>query len=408
MEERSMPIGKVITGVIGAILVAVLLIFSGKIFENVGADEIVVIQDPIDGELHWYTTPGIKYQNFGKSTHYPKSFQYWFSEKTDQGEDGNQSIKIRFNDGGHAMISGSVRCDLPLDDQHLTLIHMKYGSADALEHEMIRTVYEKAVYMSGPLMSSKESYAEKRNELINFIEDQAGLGVYKTQSREDKGIDPMTGVQKTITVVELVRDSSAKGGIARQEDSPLATFGIHTYNLSINSIKYDENVEAQITTQQKAIMQVQTAIAEAKQAEQKAITAEKEGQAEAAKAKWEQEVIKAKVVTEAEQNKEVAKLDKEAAVFKKEEQILLGQGEAERKRLVMNADGALERKLETYERVMGRYSEAIGKQKWVPEVEFNNAGNGQKQSNAAQDLLQMFSVKTAKDLSLDLGVKSNK
>ena len=31
-------------------------------------------------------------------------------------------------------------------------------------------------------------------------------------------------------------------------------------------------------------------------------------------------------------------------------EILLGQGESERKRLVLNADGALAQKLETYER----------------------------------------------------------
>ena len=117
-------------------------------------------------------------------------------------------------------------------------------------------------------------------------------------------------------------------------------------------------------------MYVQTAIAAAKKAEQNAITVEKQGEAEAMKAKWDQEVIKARAVTESEQKKEVAKLDKEAAEFKKQELILLGQGEAERKKLVMNADGALEKKLEVYKEVNLRYAEAIEKYKgnWVPSV----------------------------------------
>ena len=34
--------------------------------------------------------------------------------------------------------------------------------------------------MTGPLMSSKESYAEKRNELLRLMEDQVQRGVYRT------------------------------------------------------------------------------------------------------------------------------------------------------------------------------------------------------------------------------------
>lgn len=40
--------------------------------------------------------------------------------------------------------------------------------------------------MTGPLMSSKESYAEKRTNLIRFIEDQISNGVYKTAQKDIK------------------------------------------------------------------------------------------------------------------------------------------------------------------------------------------------------------------------------
>src|SRR6187402_3032671 len=62
-------------------------------------------------------------------------------------------------------------------------------------------------------------------------------------------------------------------------------------------------------------MQVQTAIANSKKAEQDAITTELQGKAAAAKAKWEQEVIKAQAITQAQQEKEVAALNAETALL---------------------------------------------------------------------------------------------
>lgn len=388
------------TTLIAFILTAVLW---GSIVENVPADKIVIIQDPIDGDLHCHSEPGMVQQRFGKVTMYDKSFQYWFSAQADQGGTGDASIGLRFNDGGHGKISGSVRIDVPMCGEKMIALHVKYGSQKAIESDIIRTTFERAVYMTGPLMSSKESYAEKRNYMIASIEDQAINGVYKQTTKEEKGIDPISGKEKTVTKVKLVKDVSAPNGLARQEVSPLTTFGLRASNLSINKVKYDKTVETQIRKQQESIMAVQTAIADAKKAEQDAIKAEKEGEARAAVAKWNQEEIKATMVTKAEQERDVAKLEKEAAGFTKAKEILLGQGEAERKKLVMKADGALEKKLATYEKVSQMYATAIATYKgdWVPRVQMG--GNGST-SNGAQDLINMLSAKTAQELALDLSI----
>jgi len=405
-NKKGMSIMKLASIVLTILLVLGIIIFSGKIFQNVNADQIVVIQDPVDGDLHWYTMAGLKFQKWGKVTPYIKSSQYWFSQQEDQGGNADQSIKIRFNDGGHAKISGSYRWELPLNDTSLTRLHSKFGSMKAVEQELIRPVLEKSVYMTGPLMSSKQSYAETRNDLISFIEDQAKFGIYKTISEEIKGIDKLTGVEKTITVVKRVLDTNAPGGFARQEKSPFQTFGIKTYNLSINSVVYDSTVETQIKSQQGAIMDVQTAIANAKKAEQNAITAEKNGQAEAAKAKWAQEKIKATEVTKAEQRRDVARLDKEAAEYTKQEEILLGQGEAERKRLVMNADGALAQKLDKWLEAQKAWASAAAayQGQWVPSTIIGE-GAGGKGYNGAQTFMDLMGMKAARDLSLDMSIK---
>ncbi len=295
------------------LLALVLFIFSGKMVENVDNSEIVIIQSAFTGKVSIYTTPGPVLQSFGIATHYKKSNQFWFSKKRDETKGEDQSIKIRFNDGGHGTISGSVRWYMPSDEKAILKLHTDFGSHDAVEQQLIRQVVTKAVYMTGPLMSSKESSAEKRNDLLSFIEDQSINGVYRTKQEDVKVHDDLMNVDKTATVVKIVTDE--KNMPLRQEVSSVKVYGISLQGLALNAIDYDSEVENQIKVQQQAYMQVQTAIANSKKAEQDAITTELQGKAAAAKAKWEQEVIKAQAITQAQQQKEVAALEAQTALL---------------------------------------------------------------------------------------------
>ncbi len=396
-----MDLKKVILGVMAGILLVFTLFMAPKIWEDVDAGEVVVIQDPFDGELHVYKEPGFVLQMLGKATHYRKSNQFWFSAAKAEGEP-NLSIPVKWNDGGHATISGSVRYDLSMDDKQIIKIHSIFGSQDALESQLIKTNIEKAVYMTGPLMTSKESYAEKRNDLIYYIEDQASRGVYKTKQREAKEIDQLTNEEKTITRVEVQLGSNNTP--LRQEVSPITTYGIKLYNISINGITYDQNVEKQIQTQQQAIMNVQTAIANAKRAEQDAITIAKQGEANAAEAKWEQEVIKAKIVTEAQAAKDVAVLAVQTAELNKRKAILEGEGEAAKKRLVMQADGALDQKLQAYITVQGYWAKAFSEYTGnITPLMMNGAGAGA--ANGWNSQMDFMNLKALKDLQLDMSNK---
>ena len=408
-------VGKIFAGIAVVVLVT-LLILSKNMFENVDAGEIVVIQSPISGTLNWYNTPGVKPQWFGGVTSYQKRDQFWFSSAQDQGLPEDQSLRVRFNDGGHATISGSISWEMPLDEGHLNMIRAQYGTHSAVAQQLIRTVVEKAVYMTGPLMSSKESYAEKRNDLLMFIEDQVEHGVYRTETISEQHPDPMTGALRTINVVKLITDEGGKP--VRAAASPLEDFGIKTFNLSINEIQYDPEVEKQIQTQQQAMMQVQIAVAEAKKAEQAAITAEKNGQAAAMTTKWAQEAIKAQKVTEAEQEKEVAtisatqrlevaRLNAQAAEQYKIEQTKRGEGDAAYKELVMTADGALNQKLEALVKINQAYASAIqGYQgNWVPGVVYGGGSTvGQTAGSGAQQLIDLLTAKTARDMGIDMAV----
>ena len=267
--------GKISAALVGIVLLLALSLF-GQIFENVDADEFTVIQSPA-GTLRWYMTPGWKWQGFGKVTTYRIRSIYEIDSK------------MRFNDGAHGTLTGSIQYELPRDEGQLTQLHTKFGSQEAIQNQLVKTIVDKAVYMTGPLMSSKESYAEKRNALISYVEDQVENGVYRTRQREERQKDTITGTEKTVTIVEIVLDN---GVPKRQEQAVLTPFGIKPFNFSISELKYEDAVEKQIQAQQQATMDVQTAMAQARKAEQDSLTVEKQGQATAARSKWERKLLK--------------------------------------------------------------------------------------------------------------------
>lgn len=389
-----------VSAVVGLVL---LLSLGGNILENLDASDQMVIQSP-SGSMTTFASPGWKPQWWGRVTKYHKRTNFNFLA-TDK--DHGAAIPIRFNDAGNGWISGTIAYELPTDEATFLRLHALYGSQQAVERDLVQPAVTKAVYMTGPLMSSKESYADRRAEILALIDDQIKHGVYRTRSLQRREIDPLTKSERTVAFVEIVRDSF--GVPLRSDRSPLEEFGIRTMNLSINRIPYSPEVENQIKTQQEMTMAVQTAMAEAKQAEQAALTAEQNGRAQAAKAKWDQEVIKATEVTAAEKALAVARLDVQTAEAEKRANILRGEGEAAAKQLIMNADGALDPKLKTWLESQKAWADAFAnfQGQLVPGVVWGGGASGSPASGATQ-FMEIMGAQAARQLNLDMTIPSGK
>jgi hypothetical protein len=401
----SNPLVKLATRVVGGLIVLfiVVWVFSGTMI-TVQADEIVIKQDVLGGQLHVWDTPGPHAVLWGSVTRYKRSAQLWFSSRQDEGKTTDDSIKVRFNDGGHGNISGSLRYSLPPDPNRMITLHQTYHSMEAIDHELVRQVVNKGVYMSGPLMSSRESYAEKRADLINYITDQIQFGVYRTEHEQMKTTDPLTGQEKVVDIVRPKQNDHFPNGIEREEESPIQRFGMTATNITINGIEYDPVVEAQIKQQQEAIMAVQQAIVNAKKAEQDTLTVEQQGKAAAAKAKWDQEVEKATAVTaaekekavavtQAEKDKEVAALALETAKLNAQQTVTTAKADSDAKKLAVQANNNLQDRLDAYVKVMEAWATAYGAQRQTPDVQLGGgAGAG---TAAAMDIL---AVKAAREL----------
>jgi regulator of protease activity HflC (stomatin/prohibitin superfamily) len=386
-------------------LVIVAWVFSGTMI-TIQADEIVIKQDLVGGQLHVWDTPGPHAVLWGTVTRYKRSAQLWFSAKEDEGKKTDDSIKVRFNDGGHGNISGSLRYTLPTEQSKMVTLHQTYHSMEAIDHELVRQVVNKGVFMSGPLMSSRESYAEKRADLINYITDQIQFGVYRTEHDQVKTNDPLTGQEKIVDIVRPKQNDHFPNGIEREEESPIQRFGMRASNITINGIDYDPVVEAQIKQQQEAIMAVQQAIVNARKAEQDALTVEQQGKAAAAKAKWDQEVEKATAVTsaekdkavavtQAEKDKDVAALALETAKLNAQQTVTSAKADADAKKLAVQANHNLQERIDAYVKVMEAWATAYGNQRQTPDIQLGGGAGGG--TAAAMDFL---AVKAARDLQV--------
>ena len=385
--------------IVGGVITIVIGLFTiWNFIEVVGPSEYVRIQYP-NGGYKWFLSPGPKMQWFGDVVRYTQRGTIFFKNTEETGDD---RLPIVFNDAGKGFISGSINYELPNDETKLNEIHRRYPSQASLEESLVKPALNKSVYLTATLMSSYESYKDRRSQLVQYVDDTVQNGVYQTDSREVTVTDELDPTKtKRATVVEILKAST--GQFLRVDQGQLNVFSIRTFNFAIEDMDYDERVDAQIQGQQQITMQVQTAIAQAVQANQQKLTAEAEGAANAAKAKWEQETVNSRVVAEADGRRLAAEQDKLAAEQEKQARILRAEGESTARRLVMTADGALDRKLQALEKInqMWALSFEKGTRPLTPSIVMGS-GSGTNAVSGAQELMNLLTIQTARQLGVDV------
>lgn len=383
-----------ILGIVGSVAAAAAVaVMIPALFENVDANEVIVIQS-VSGSLNCYTEPGPVWQGFGSVQNYPRRRSYEF----DPSPETDPPKPIRFSDGGTGSVAGAVSWVMPIDCPSIIKVHRTFGSSEGIQRHVISKMVDNAIRSSGPTMSAAESAGPRLNDLVQMINDQAQNGTYKTESERIDVKDELSGQVRTETRVRIVMGKD--GQPVRVLDSTVSSYGIILLPLTVKDVDYSGPVKDQIAQRQKAAGAQQLAIANANKAVQDAVTAEKMGEAAAATAKWEQEKIKAVEVVKAQQAKEVAEIRvSEAEAFKKE-QILRGEGEATRKRLVMAADGNMELRARTAVEINKLWANAFQNYKgsMVPTTVIG-AGGATSSATNMQSFLDMMTAKTAHDLS---------
>ena len=387
------------------------------------AGQRTVIQYPT-GNLVVKFDPGIYFSMFGKTTKYNDLITFDFDRSKAEGESATldqPGISVRYQDGGMGTVYGKGRYLLPVDDITMITLHKAFRSNAGVANKLIKPVTEEAMNLTAGLMKSEEAYATKRAIFTELAKSQVSKGKFETTLDTISEKDEATGrtVYKQVPVVKTNKET----GQPIHHESDLSVYGISLVGFQLNDPGFERSTMKQISDKREATMAIITAKANAEKAKQMAITAEENGKANVMKAKYEQEVEKEKAIVIADREKQVAviaaernvkvaeqaKLEAEQLKLKageiKQANILEGEGLAEKKRLIMSADGALERKLDAYKYVMKAYAVEFGKQKWVPEVQMG--GNVGDNGNAAANMINILTASTLKQLGLDMKISNH-
>jgi hypothetical protein len=381
-----------------------------------------VVQTP-GGTTFVKFTPGPYLMWFGQSTVYPDFLTYDFDKDTNNDEARSLSspgINVRYQEGGTGTIYGQARFKLPDDEATMLAMHKAYRTPEGVSYKMIKPIADETVVLTANLMTSDESYMEKRAQFGEWARDQMLNGKYRTRLEgkqvKEEGTDKT--IYKSVPVIAVGGD-----GLPQYQQSDLKAYSVVLASQQITEFDYEQKTLDQIQARRNATMAIITAKAEAERAKQDAVTAEENGKRDVMKAKYEKEVEKERAVVDANRAKEVAVIaatqNVDVAEQKKKEQeqnklamgeykqaeTLRGEGDAAYKKAVIEADGALAQKLATYEAVMAKFATEFGKQKWVPNIMMGGVGSGAATAgNEATNLINLLTAKTAKDLELNLSV----
>ncbi len=410
--KKSLGVKKVL--VITSIVIAVVLVFVGdKLFENNDAP-LIKIKQSLDGTMTVRTEPGIFWQGFGDITKYQKSRIIWFSWEAHEGERRDQSIQVRYRDGGTARISGSIRYILPYENKNaeemIIALHQAYRNENNFVDRAIQRLLIETVQQTAGFFTSEESYTTQKSTYSDYVQDQLMHGVYKVVQVNDTIVRP--GGETKIMPRNIIRRND-EGTILRKEN-PLDKHGVIITNVVIYDPIYERDIQEQIAQRLNSKMQAIVTRSEASLRAQEQITMKAQGERDVELERYKQLVINKREETAAEQDKRVqtilaemraesAAINKQAQEWNGKSEKEIGRGQSTAKRLLQQADNNLDIKIEAIKAKHFAIADALSKgQAILPEIIMGDGGGG---GNA---IIEALGINALEDLAGRKGITSGK
>jgi hypothetical protein len=397
------------------VIALVITLFSTMGINNAGYRTVI---QGVGGDMSVKYNAGIYFPMFGKTTEYPDYLTYDFSPLDGSCDfEQNDGIKLRYQDGGEGIVCGMANVMLPPagDEKGMIAFHKRYRSESGARVKLLNQTFPKVLNLTAGLMTSTEAYATKRSQFISMGKDQVENGLFQTVMVERNvqvGVDsegnPEMQLKEVPEIVEVK-------GIIQYEDSDLEKWGVSLSQFDLKAWDFEPKTLDQIRLKRAAEMASVTAKANAN----KAYWQEQEAVANGAK---NAATAKATAITAAQPMIENAKRDKQLAIIEaekiKERAIELtlaateeekrqkalalaavqeakviktiANAEAHRKKVLVEADGALQLRLEAA-KVMNRDAwAAIAKQKWTPEIVLGGSSGGELNEVSAMVQTQLI------------------
>lgn len=393
--KKPIPIRMIIVSVAVVVISIVLLTMAKNLIETNHQGFYQVKQSFITGKMSVRLTPGTYGQWLGKIDDYKAVATVGFGRHKGEGTADVEPVSVMFSDGSKATVSGIVRIELPATEAGI--IKLKNDFSGGYNHFItagVVPIVENAIKMSANLRSAQDAYTT----LALFqqaVQDQLENGMYLTKS-EREVITSATGETeiKQVTVVALDENHNPI-----RVSNKLQEYGCKV-SCVIDVPVFDPKVEEMISLRKDEAMKTELAKQSALRATQDALTAEAQGKANVAKAKYEREVEKVKEVTDAQKQYEVAALGAKKAEEEKKIVIAEGQAQAEANRLKVAAGLSPQEAAEwKYKTTVGVAAELAKSQPgaFVPKVMVNGGG-----SNSAVNAMDAVGIKMLLDITNQL------
>jgi len=304
---------------------------TGQLFETNDAGFYQVKQAALSGTMSTHNEAGIYPQLFGSISTYKLSETSYFSEA-----EGNDigAVNVRFDGGGTAKISGSIKYRLSSDPTTQLKLHSDFRSFSAVEHDLIRQVVTASLMQTSALFKPDDVYSTRRAEFISVAEEQIRTGLFATESFEEL-VKDAEGNESISRTVKVKHDKD--GNPIIKTPSAFKQYGIEVIQFVIKELDFDDIIDQSIMAKKQAEQKEVVAKANAETSKQDTISAQEKGKADVAIAEAAALVIKKTAVIEAEKQTAIEEEKAKQADFAAKATRAKGAAEAYAAKLKVSA-----------------------------------------------------------------------
>jgi len=367
------------------------------------------------------TPLGKKYVVFGngyffkmpssKVSTYPNLVTIAYTHEKTEATVNQDMVGIRFMDATTARAEVFVKYALPMGEAEMLQLHEDFRNVNHLAATGLAPYTRECLKYSAQLMESEQHYSGGMSKLSNDFRDQLDNGQYVVETLEFTKRDSISGELHKI-YENKIRETNE--GVPIRNANDLHEMGITVRTHNIINVDYEQQVDEKLAKKIDASARESVSKQNLITAQQEELTAAAEGRKKLVEIEYEKKQEQTRQLVEAEtqvklavKDKEKQKIALEAAQLEAQKIKALSEAEAFAKKKVMEADGALEKKLEAYKNVQQMWAGAFSNYKGniVPQIQTGGSGNGQ---NGGLNFMELMTMKAAKDLSLDLKVEQPK
>lgn len=431
---------KIASVAIGAALVGVLSFNSVFVYNEAGYQTHI---RTIFGDEKVVTEVGYATKWFGRATAWKQAQTIQFvitqdnnDAKTDDTVNAVENYRIVFLGNVDGAVEASTRFRLPQGEQFLKIAR-EYRTPENFIATALTPAVKETLQSTASLMSADDYFAGARSEFGGEFENQLRNGQYITRRKEvfrnnirgrNEGSELKPGSElpgddtigkRAEFVTEKVVDVS---GTPVRKPQQFIGMGVEVVEARITNIAPNAQYRARMEKVQHALADLAIARqARLKEEEEKLlVTARGEKEVEQKR----QETLRNQIeqTTNAETDKQLAiinaereKASAEIAKLTSEELLAkaridaqatktLADAEAYAKKAVLEADGALDKKLAALVEINGVWATAA-KTAPVPGIVMGSAGGDTGRQSELSNMMQLLAAKAARDLQVDMAVK---